>query len=152
TGIGCHSMVLFHRERNPIPMGQMGGEGAHWIGLAPFTATPHIFQNLGDGTYSHSGSLAIRAAVQAKGNITYKILLNDAVAMTGGQPVEGTLTASRVARQVLAEGVSRVIVVAENPDEIAKGQPLPSGTELRHRDELAAVQEILRSQPGVSVL
>jgi indolepyruvate ferredoxin oxidoreductase len=153
TGIGCHSMVLFQRERNPIPMGHMGGEGAHWIGLSGFTGTRHIFQNLGDGTYNHSGSLAIRAAVQAQVNITYKILLNDAVAMTGGQPVEGALTVSRVVRQVHAEGVSRVVVVAEDPGRFAAGgEPLPEGTELRHRDELAGVQNELRQHPGVTVL
>lgn len=152
TGIGCHGMVLFQKERNPIPMGQMGAEGAHWIGLSGFTSTPHVFQNLGDGTYSHSGSLAIRAAVQAKVNITYKILLNDAVAMTGGQPVEGSLTVSRVVAQVLAEGVSRVVVVSEDPEGLRARDPLPADIELRHRDELAVVQDALRLHPGVSVL
>ena len=152
TGIGCHGMVLFHPERNPIPMGHMGAEGAHWIGLSPFTSTPHIFQNLGDGTYSHSGSLAVRAAIQARVNITYKILLNDAVAMTGGQPVEGELTARRVVEQVRAEGVSRIVVVSDQPERFAKIDPLPPGTELRHRDELNAVQEALRKEPGVSVI
>lgn len=152
TGIGCHGMVLFHPERNPIPMGHMGAEGAHWIGLSPFTSTPHIFQNLGDGTYSHSGFLAIRAAIQAGVNITYKILLNDAVAMTGGQPVEGELTAARVAEQVRAEGVSRIVVVSDQPERFARADALPAGAELRHRDELNAVQEALRKEPGVSVL
>lgn len=152
TGIGCHSMVIFHPERKPVPMLQMGAEGANWIGIAPFTTTEHIFQNLGDGTYSHSGSLAIRAAVQAGVNITYKILFNDAVAMTGGQPVEGHLTVSRIVRQVLAEGVSRVVVVSEQPERFATLEPLPKETELRHRDDLDQVQEALRRERGVTVL
>lgn len=152
TGIGCHSMVIFHPERKPVPMLQMGAEGANWIGLAPFTTTQHIFQNLGDGTYSHSGSLAIRAAVQARVNITYKILFNDAVAMTGGQPVEGQLTVSRIVNQVRAEGVSRVVVLSEQPERFAVAEPLPTGTELRHRDHLDEVQETLRNERGVTVL
>lgn len=151
TGIGCHGMVLFHADRNPIPMGHMGAEGANWIGLSPYTETPHIFQNLGDGTYSHSGSLAIRAAVNAGVNITYKILFNDAVAMTGGQPVEGELTVGRIVQQVVAEGVARVIVVAEDPGRFA-ADPLPTGTELRRRDDMSAVQEAMRAQTGVSVI
>ncbi len=151
TGIGCHGLVVFHRERNPLPMGHMGGEGAQWIGMAPFTDTRHIFQNLGDGTYSHSGSLAIRAAVQSDANITFKILFNDAVAMTGGQPVEGALTVGRIARQVLAEGVLRVEVVSENPARFAS-EPLPREAALHHRDKLAQVQDALRNHPGVSVL
>lgn len=151
TGIGCHSMAVFHPERNPLPMGQMGAEGANWIGLSRFTTTTHIFQNLGDGTYSHSGSLAIRAAVQAGVNVTFKILFNDAVAMTGGQPVEGQLLVSDVVRQVAAEGVKRVVVLSENPDRFLD-EPLPPGTELRHRDELEVTQRALREQAGVTVL
>jgi indolepyruvate ferredoxin oxidoreductase len=152
TGIGCHGMVLFQPERNPIPMGQMGGEGAHWIGLSPFTAMKHIFQNLGDGTYNHSGSLAIRAAAQAGVNITFKILFNDAVAMTGGQPVEGGLTVRRIVEQVRAEGVGKVIVVSEQPDRFAHTEQLPAGIEVRHRDDLNAVQEVLRLEPGVTAI
>jgi indolepyruvate ferredoxin oxidoreductase len=151
TGIGCHGLVVFHRDRNPLPMGHMGGEGAQWIGMAPFTETGHIFQNLGDGTYSHSGSLAIRAAVQSGANITFKILFNDAVAMTGGQPIEGALTVGRIVQQVFAEGVSRVDVVSENPTRFA-GDPLPPGAKLHHRDKLAQIQAELRNYPGVSVL
>jgi indolepyruvate ferredoxin oxidoreductase len=151
TGIGCHGLAVFHRDRNPLPMGHMGGEGAQWIGLSRFTSTPHIFQNLGDGTYNHSGSLAIRAAVQAGVNITFKILFNDAVAMTGGQPVEGALTVSRIVQQVRAEGVTRVVVVAEIPARFAR-ERLPRGTDLRHRDQLAEVQDELRLHAGVSVL
>jgi indolepyruvate ferredoxin oxidoreductase len=152
TGIGCHGMVLFHPERNPLPIGHMGAEGAQWIGLAPFTETSHIFQNLGDGTYSHSGSLAIRAAVLAKVNVTYKILLNDAVAMTGGQPVEGHLTAKRVIEQVRAEGVGRVVLVTDQIENYAGADSVPAGTELKHRDELAQVQESLRKESGVTVI
>jgi indolepyruvate ferredoxin oxidoreductase len=151
TGIGCHTMVLFQPERRGLPVAHMGGEGAQWIGLAPFTETAHIFQNLGDGTYSHSGSLAIRAAVLAKVNITYKILLNDAVAMTGGQPVEGHLTAARVAEQVLSEGASRVVIVSDDPARTRRSA-LPGGIEVRHRRDLLKVQESLRSVSGVSVL
>jgi indolepyruvate ferredoxin oxidoreductase len=151
TGIGCHTMVLFQPERRGLPVGPMGGEGAHWIGMAPFTETAHIFQNLGDGTYSHSGSLAIRAAVLAKVNITYKILLNDAVAMTGGQPVEGHLAAARVAAQVLSEGVARVVIVSDEPAR-TDHSTLPVGVELRHRQALEEVQESLRRVPGVTVL
>jgi indolepyruvate ferredoxin oxidoreductase len=152
TGIGCHSMVIFHPERKPVPMLQMGAEGANWIGIAPFTTTRHIFQNLGDGTYSHSGSLAIRAAVQAGVNITYKILFNDAVAMTGGQPVEGRLTVTRIVDQVRAEGVSRVVVLSEQPERFTGIEPLPTGTELHHRDDLDEIQEALRNERGVTVL
>jgi indolepyruvate ferredoxin oxidoreductase len=152
TGIGCHGMTMFHPDRNPLPMGHMGAEGANWIGLSKFTTTPHVFQNLGDGTYNHSGSLAIRAAVQAKATLTYKILFNDAVAMTGGQPVEGGLTASRIVEQVAAEGVARIVVVSDNPDRFAFDEPLPNGTEVRHRDDLDAVQRELREQTGVTVI
>ncbi len=152
TGIGCHGMVRFHSDRYPLPMGHMGAEGANWIGVAPFTATTHIFQNLGDGTYSHSGSLAIRAAVVAGVNITYKILYNDAVAMTGGQPVEGGLSVSRIVQQVRAEGASRVVVLSEDPQRFEHGDPLPSKTELYARVELGRIQEALRTQPGVSVI
>ncbi|HEY8351370.1 MAG TPA: indolepyruvate ferredoxin oxidoreductase family protein, partial [Sphingomonadales bacterium] len=152
TGIGCHSMAAFHADRRPLPMGQMGGEGVTWAGQAPFTEEKHVFQNLGDGTYFHSGSLAIRQSIAAGVNITYKILCNDAVAMTGGQPVEGGLTVGRIVRQVLAEGVARVVVVSDDPDRFGPTDPLPPGTELRHRDQLAAVQEELRRHPGVTVL
>jgi len=151
TGIGCHGMAVFHPERNPLPMGQMGAEGANWIGLSRFTETPHIFQNLGDGTYSHSGSLAIRAAVHAGVNITYKILFNDAVAMTGGQPVEGGLTVGGIVRQVAAEGVRRIVVLSEEPGRFAD-EPLPPPADLRHRDELDVVQRMLRDEQGVTVL
>jgi indolepyruvate ferredoxin oxidoreductase len=153
TGIGCHGMVRFHSDRYPLPMTHMGAEGANWIGVAPFTGTTHIFQNLGDGTYSHSGSLAIRAAVVAGVNITYKILYNDAVAMTGGQPVEGGLSVGRIVQQVRAEGASRVVVLSEDPERFeSPNNRLPSNTELHGRVELARIQQELRTQPGVSVI
>jgi indolepyruvate ferredoxin oxidoreductase len=153
TGIGCHGMVRFHSDRYPLPMTHMGAEGTNWIGVAPFTTTTHIFQNLGDGTYSHSGSLAIRAAVVAGVNITYKILYNDAVAMTGGQPVEGGLSVDRIVQQVRAEGASRVVVLAEDPERFdSPNNRLPSNTEVYPRVELGRIQQELRTQPGVSVI
>jgi indolepyruvate ferredoxin oxidoreductase len=150
-GIGCHYMVTW-MDRRTETFTQMGGEGATWCGQAPFTKTRHVFQNLGDGTYFHSGSLAIRQAVAAKVNITYKILYNDAVAMTGGQPVDGTLTVPDIAHQMRSEGVQTIIVMS---DDIAKwNQPeiFPSGVEFIHRDELDAVQKRMREIPGTSVL
>src|SRR5690606_27016085 len=114
-GIGCHYMTQW-MERSTETYTQMGGEGATWIGQAPFTDTPHVFQNLGDGTYFHSGLLALRAAVAAGVNITYKILCNDAVAMTGGQPLDGELPVDRLSQQVYAEGVRRIALVSDEPD------------------------------------
>jgi len=151
AGIGCHYMAIWMGGRRTATFTQMGGEGATWVGQAPFTATSHVFQNLGDGTYTHSGSLAIRQAVAAGVNITYKILFNDAVAMTGGQAVDGELTVAKVARQVAAEGVSRIVVLSEEPARHSPVQ-LPSGTLIAHRDELDAVQRDLRSVQGTSVL
>ena len=118
AGIGCHYMALWLSPDTTQTFSQMGGEGVPWIGQAPFTKTRHVFANLGDGTYSHSGLLAIRQAVAAQVSITYKILFNDAVAMTGGQPVEGTLTVPQIVRQVAAEGVERIVVVADDPEEV----------------------------------
>jgi indolepyruvate ferredoxin oxidoreductase len=130
----------------------MGGEGVNWIGQAPFTAERHVFQNLGDGTYAHSGLMAIRAAAAAGVNITYKILYNDAVAMTGGQPVEGAMTVPQIAQQVLAEGARRVVVVADEPGKYPKHAGFPSGVAVRHRDDLDAVQRELRDIEGLTVL
>jgi indolepyruvate ferredoxin oxidoreductase len=129
----------------------MGGEGVPWVGQAPFTETKHVFANLGDGTYSHSGLLAIRQAVVSKVPITYKILFNDAVAMTGGQPVEGTLTVPEVVRQVSAEGIERIVVVTDDPAR-HPDSGLPAGVPVRHRRELDAVQREMREYPGVSVI
>src|SRR5206468_3613564 len=117
AGIGCHAMAIYVPSRNTATITHMGGEGANWIGQAPFTSEKHVFQNLGDGTYSHSGLLAIRAAAAAGVNITYKILYNDAVAMTGGQPVEGRLTVSQIAHQVSAEGAKRLVIVSDDPEK-----------------------------------
>ncbi len=152
AGIGCHSMALFMPGRETATTTQMGGEGANWIGQAPFTAEKHVFQNLGDGTYSHSGLLAIRAAAVAGVNVTYKILFNDAVAMTGDQPVEGALTVPQIAQQVLAEGARKVVVVSDEPGKYPKNAGFPKGTEIRHRDDLDAVQRQLRDTPGLTVL
>ncbi len=153
-GIGCHFMAGW-MDRNTITYTQMGGEGATWIGQAPFTETPHIFQNVGDGTYAHSGSLAIRAAVAAGVNITFKILYNDAVAMTGGQPVEGSLTVARVVRQLEAEGVAPIVVVTDDTGKYARGDArfaLPANVTVRDRRELDLVQRQLRETQGVSAL
>jgi indolepyruvate ferredoxin oxidoreductase len=129
----------------------MGGEGVPWIGQAPFTEEKHMFANLGDGTYYHSGVLAIRASVAAKVNITYKILYNDAVAMTGGQPVDGPISPAIIARQVAAEGVEKIVVVSDEPDKYPSGYFAP-GIAIRHRDDLDKVQRELRDTPGCTVL
>ncbi|WP_135211869.1 indolepyruvate ferredoxin oxidoreductase family protein [Vitreimonas flagellata] len=150
TGIGCHTMAIW-MERDALPPAQMGGEGANWIGMAPFVNTEHVFQNLGDGTYNHSGLLAIRAAVATNTRITYKILFNDAVAMTGGQKHDGQLTVGDIVRQVQAERVDRVVVVAEDPSRVS-GPQLPADVALYHRDRMDEVQRELREQTGVTVL
>lgn len=151
AGIGCHTLALFLPDRPTMSPTQMGGEGANWIGAAPFVEEKHVFQNLGDGTYFHSGLLAIRAAVAAGVNVTYKILYNDAVAMTGGQPVDGELSVIDIARQVLAEGISGAQVVTDEPEKY-QGVDLPAGVPVHHRDDLDAVQRDLREQAGVTVL
>jgi indolepyruvate ferredoxin oxidoreductase len=151
AGIGCHYMAQW-MDRSTLGYTQMGGEGANWIGEAPFSNRPHVFQNLGDGTYNHSGYLAIRAAVASNTNITYKILFNDAVAMTGGQPNDGGLTVPQVARQVAAEGAQRVVVVTDEPHKYPRDTEWPPGLTIHHRDELNAVQKELAGIPGVTVL
>lgn len=151
AGIGCHFMALW-MDRDTAGFTQMGGEGANWIGEAPFSSRKHIFQNLGDGTYTHSGSLAIRWAVATGTTITYKLLYNDAVAMTGGQQAEGHLTPDQMARQVAAEGVGRIAVVADDPGKYPPGTQWPPGTTLHHRDDLDAVQRELAGVEGVSLL
>lgn len=151
AGIGCHTMAIMMKDSRTLPPTQMGGEGANWIGAEAFTDTPHMFQNLGDGTYFHSGLLAIRAAVAAGSNITYKILYNDAVAMTGGQAVDGTLTVPDIARQVAAENVGRVVLVSDDPDRVYPGG-LPDGLERRPRNDLVAIEKELREISGVTVL
>ncbi len=151
TGIGCHSMANLTRPQEALPPTQMGGEGLNWVGAAPFSRTPHMFQNMGDGTYYHSGLLAIRAAVAAQVNITYKILYNDAVAMTGGQPVDGPISVAEIVRQVQAEGVVSVTVLSDAPERHA-GSGLPKGLEVLHRDRLDEVQRRLRETRGVTVI
>jgi len=152
AGIGCHFMASW-MNRETEGLIQMGGEGVDWVSHAMFTKVPHVFQNLGDGTYYHSGYLAIRQAVAAKATLTYKILFNDAVAMTGGQPVDGIISVDGIARQVEAEGVKKVVVLS---DDISKYNAIhdrfPAGTEFHDRDELDAVQRRLREMPGVTVL
>ena len=150
SGIGCHGMAALSRSDTRMPT-QMGGEGMSWVGLHRFTSRPHAFQNLGDGTYFHSGSLAIRAAVASGANITFKILYNDAVAMTGGQPVDGPLSVPRIVQQVLAEGVRAVVLVSDDPARHPAGS-LPLGVRVAHRDELDRVQRELRDTPGCTVL
>jgi indolepyruvate ferredoxin oxidoreductase len=151
AGIGCHYMAQW-MDRSTSGYTHMGGEGANWIGEAPFSNRPHVFQNLGDGTYNHSGYLAIRAAVAADVNITYKILFNDAVAMTGGQPNDGGLTVPQIARQVAAEGVKRVVLVSDEPWKYPRSEDWPRGLTIHHRDELMKVQSELAEIPGVTVL
>jgi indolepyruvate ferredoxin oxidoreductase len=151
AGIGCHYMVQW-MDRNTDTYSQMGGEGAAWIGQAPFTTEPHVFANLGDGTYFHSGILAIRAAVSADVNMTYKILFNDAVAMTGGQGVDGTLTVPQLTRQLAAEGVRHIAVMSDDPEGYGADAGFAPGTAVHHRRELDAVQKRLRETPGCTVL
>ncbi|MDM0014926.1 indolepyruvate ferredoxin oxidoreductase family protein [Variovorax sp. J22P168] len=150
AGIGCSYMATW-MDRSTATFTHMGGEGGTWIGQAPYTETPHVFQNLGDGTYFHSGSLAIRHAVATRTPITYKILFNDAVAMTGGQEHDGQLTPAAIARQVAAEGVKRIVVVTDDPGKYPVGYFDP-GMQVHHRSELDAVQRDLREYADVSVL
>jgi indolepyruvate ferredoxin oxidoreductase len=154
AGIGCHAMVLLMDDKqvgDVIGLTQMGGEGAQWIGMAPFLEEDHFVQNVGDGTFMHSGSLALRAAVASGVNITYKLLYNATVAMTGGQDPVGAMPLDRIARLLLAEGVTRVVVTTEDRGRI-KALDLPSGVQVRDRDDLAAVQQELAAVPGVTVL
>ncbi|GAB2666676.1 indolepyruvate ferredoxin oxidoreductase family protein [Arenimonas aestuarii] len=150
-GIGCHYMVTW-MDRKTDTFTHMGGEGVTWSGQAPFTTEKHVFQNLGDGTYFHSGSLAIRQSIAAKVNITYKILYNDAVAMTGGQPVDGTLTVPDIAHQVRSEGVQVIVVLSDDIEKWADHSIFPRGVEFYDRSELDAQQKRLREVPGTSVL
>jgi len=151
AGIGCHFMAVW-MDRSTSTFTHMGAEGAPWIGQAPFTDEQHIFANLGDGTYYHSGLLAIRAAVAAKVTMTYKILYNDAVAMTGGQPHDGPLNPAIISRQIAAEGVKPIVVVTDEPEKYPAATDWAPGVTIRHRDELDQVQRELRETPGVSAL
>jgi indolepyruvate ferredoxin oxidoreductase len=151
AGIGCHYMAQF-MDRSTDGFTQMGGEGANWIGESHFSKRPHVFQNLGDGTYNHSGALALRWSIDSKVNVTYKILFNDAVAMTGGQRHEGGLNVPQIARQVSADGAKRVVVVADDIGKYPAGTNWPAGVTLRPRDELIAVEKELSEIPGATVL
>jgi indolepyruvate ferredoxin oxidoreductase len=151
AGIGCHYMVLW-MDRETSTFTHMGAEGVTWVGQAPFTNEKHVFTNLGDGTYFHSGILAIRAAVAAKVNITYKILFNDAVAMTGGQEFDGPLDPGMISRQIAAEGVTPIIVVTDEPEKYPSDYNWAPGVTVRHRSELMDVQRELRDKPGVSAM
>jgi indolepyruvate ferredoxin oxidoreductase len=151
AGIGCHYMALW-MDRNTATFTHMGAEGVTWVGQAPFTNEQHVFANLGDGTYFHSGILAIRAAVAANVNMTYKILYNDAVAMTGGQHVDGPLDPAMISRQIAAEGVTPIVVVTDEPEKYPAGVNWAPGVTIRHRDQLDAVQRELREAKGVSAI
>ena len=150
AGIGCHAMTTF-MDRS-LGMTQMGGEGATWVGAAPFSGTGHMFQNLGDGTFFHSGSLAVRQAVSAGTDITFKLLYNSAVAMTGGQDAEGAIDPVGVTHLLHAEGVAKIVVVTDNPRKYRRGTPWAAGVTVRHRDDLDAVQRELRTVKGTTVL
>ena len=150
-GIGCHYMATW-MDRGTETFTQMGGEGATWIGQAPFTHNKHVFQNLGDGTYFHSGLLAIRAAIASGVNITYKILYNDAVAMTGGQPLDGTLTVQQITHQLFGEGIRRLAIVTDEPYKYPSRADFADGVTFHHRDDLDAVQRELRDTKGCTAL
>ncbi|MDQ8727368.1 indolepyruvate ferredoxin oxidoreductase family protein [Bradyrhizobium sp. LHD-71] len=151
AGIGCHTMARA-MDRSILTMTHMGGEGASWIGISPFTDLKHIFQNVGDGTYFHSGQLCVRATVAADVPITFKILYNDAVAMTGGQPLDGTLTVPQLTQQLKAEGVKRIALVADDPGKYPPDAGIPQMVTVHHRDDLDAVQRELANFRGVSAL
>ncbi len=153
AGIGCHYMAL-SMNRHTETFTQMGGEGVPWTGCAPFTEEKHVFANLGDGTYHHSGLLAIRAAISSRANITYKILCNDATAMTGGQPIiqDDQLTPWEISRQVHAEGVAKIVVTTDEPDKYPASTRWADGVTIRHRDEFDDVQRELRETPGTTIL
>ena len=150
-GVGCHLMAVW-MGRNTLTISQMGGEGATWLGMAEHSGTHHVFANMGDGTYYHSGLLAIRAAIAANVNITYKILYNDAVAMTGGQPVDGPISVPQITRQLDAEGVRRIVLLADDPDKYPRDAGFASGVEIRPREDLDLMQRELRETPGVTAL
>ena len=151
-GIGCHSIGYFLHPDKLTNFSQMGGEGGHWIGRAPFSSKKHSFQNIGDGTYAHSGSLAVRAAVSSKTNITFKILYNDAVAMTGGQTAIGGASPWNLSKQLIAEGAKKVFVVSDEPEQFSEIRQFGDGVEIRHRDEMIPIQKELREIKGVTAI
>lgn len=152
AGIGCHYMATWISAETTKTFTQMGGEGVTWVGQAPFTDTKHIFANLGDGTYFHSGLLAIRQAIAADVNITYKVLYNDAVAMTGGQHHDGALSVPIISQQLRSEGIQKIVVVTDEPEKFAGASGLADNVPVVHRSELDRVQRELREVPGVSAL
>ena len=151
AGIGCHYLAQF-MDRSTARYTHMGGEGASWIGESRFSKRNHVFQNIGDGTYFHSGLLSIRAAIAADVNVTFKILYNDAVAMTGGQPMDGPLTVPAITRQMEAEGARRIAVVTDEPEKYGVRSGLARGTTVYHRRGLDAVQRAFREIAGVTVI
>ncbi len=154
AGIGCHYMTVW-MDRSTTTFSQMGGEGVSWVGQAAFTNDQHVFSNLGDGTYYHSGLLAVRQSIAAGVNITYKILFNDAVAMTGGQPVDGTLKVPEMTRELDAEGAKRIVVVTDEPEKYEESEiaaRLAKGVTVHHRDELDAIQKEMRATPGCTII
>ena len=151
AGIGCHYMVQW-MDRDTIGFTHMGAEGANWVGQAPFSTRKHIFQNIGDGTYFHSGTMAIRAAVSSGINITYKILFNDAVAMTGGQGFDGPMTVQSIIQQMYAEGAKRVDVVSDEPEKFTQSSGIPANVKVYDRKDLDILQRELREIEGVTVL
>ncbi len=154
-GVGCHGMIHFeprHGAETFVPPTPMGAEGAHWIGLAPFVGDRHLFQNLGDGTFSHSGSLAVRACVAAGVHITFKLLYNSAVAMTGGQDVTGLMDVPALTRSLAAEGVGAIAVCTDDVGRYGRRAAFAPGVAVRPREDVVDVQEELRRHPGVSVL
>ena len=154
AGIGCHYMTVW-MDRSTVTFSQMGGEGVSWVGQAAFTTDKHVFANLGDGTYFHSGLLAVRQSIAAGVNITYKILFNDAVAMTGGQPVDGTLEVPEMTRELDAEGAVKIVVVTDEPEkyeEAGIAARLAKGVTVHHRDDLDAIQKQLREIEGCTIL
>ncbi len=150
-GIGCHGLAAMFMP-NTGSWTQMGGEGIHWMGLSPFTDERHVFANIGDGTYFHSGILAIRQALAANLTMTYKLLYNSAIAMTGGQQVDGELSVERLVEQLRAEGVSQLVVLSDDPDQYGSGGQVRKLAQVGHRDELEAIQLALRETSGVSVI
>jgi indolepyruvate ferredoxin oxidoreductase len=154
AGIGCSALAAYvapRRAGDILGLTQMGGEGAMWIGMAPFVERRHLFQNIGDGTFHHSGSLAVRAAVAAGTRITFKLLYNGAVAMTGGQHAVGNMPVAALVRSLLAEGVTKVVITSDDPTRYRRVR-LPRGVDVRHRDDLVQVQEQLAATDGVTVL
>jgi len=151
SGIGCHFMAQW-MDRRTTGYTQMGGEGASWMGEAPFVDTEHVFQNIGDGTYYHSGLLAVRAAVASGVNMTYKVLFNDAVAMTGGQQVDGPMSVPQITQQIAAEGAKKVVVVTDEPDKYGPNPGFADGVEVYHRDDYEKVQKEIREIPGITAI